>query len=219
LPRLARSQTIAIAETFRRGGAGDLENPKHFRLNWTDLADIAAKRMTKWATAASVVLAIVFGLVASWYLRFVFAGPTPSIYAARIGAAAKFVAHGELAFDGERFSCGHYPTVLNPAFSDYGAAYFGFIVLNPGRFASLPVSVKRFAYAHECGHQYVGYSEVDADCYAVRSGAAHGWLGAASLEEICAFFSRSKGSSLHLPGPQRCLAIRDCYRRQGTRLY
>ena len=169
------------------------------------------------AAVAGMALVAAGGLLSAAYLRFVFAGPTPSLYVAHHGQA-RAVAAGELMFDGEAFTCGRHPTVYNAGFADYGAAFFGFIVLNPDRFTLLPLSVKRFAYAHECGHQYVGYSEPDADCYAVKRGIARGWLDAASLEEICAFFSRSKGTALHLPGPQRCASIRVCYQKQKARL-
>jgi hypothetical protein len=164
---------------------------------------------------AAIAAVAALGLVATWYLRFVFAGPTPEAYISRIGPSARFVRAGELVFEGERFTCGGHPTVLHSSFPDYGAAFFGFIVLNPDRFALLPPSVKRFAYAHECGHQYVGYSELDADCYAVKSGLAHGWLNQTSLEDVCAFFLKAKGTALHLAGPQRCAAIRTCYRERS----
>jgi hypothetical protein len=164
------------------------------------------------ALAAVGLICAAFFAVA-WLLRFHFAGPSPALYAAR-HPPARFVPAGEVAFDGERFECGRRATVFNSGFSDYGAAFFGFVILNPDRFARLPAAMKRFAYAHECGHQFVGYSELDADCYAVKRGLAQGWLGPQALEEVCAFFSKSKGTALHLPGPERCAAIRSCYARQ-----
>lgn len=173
---------------------------------------VRLQRFRGLIATAAIGLVICAGLAASWYLRFMFAGPTPAEYAAKAGPATRIVPAGQLSFDGESFVCAGYPALLNAGFPDYGAAYFGFIILNPDRFQTLPISLKRFAYAHECGHQYVGYSEAAADCYAVKSGLARGWLDANSLQEICAFFSKSKGTALHLPGPQRCAAIRACYR-------
>ena len=155
------------------------------------------------------------GLTLAWYLQFVFAGPSASLYVEKIGPGAKLIPAGQLNFDGESFSCGALPTVLQPGFQDYGAAYFGFIILNPERFSTLPVTLKRFAFSHECGHQFVGYSETAADCYAVGRGLRDGWLGRESLEEICSFFVKSKGSVFHLPGPLRCSAIRECYKNRG----
>jgi hypothetical protein len=159
---------------------------------------------------AAMAFVITMGLIASWYLRFVFAGPTPAEYVAN-HPGTKLVPEGQLSFDGEAFVCGRHPAVFVRNFEDYGAALFGFIILNPERFQTLPLAVKRFAYAHECGHQFVGYSETGADCYAVKRGLKDGWLDAGTLEEICAFFSKSKGGAFHLPGPQRCAFIRACY--------
>jgi hypothetical protein len=176
------------------------------------MAGMTSARVRPLAAFAAI---LALGLVFAWYLRFVFAGPTPEAYIARFAPNARVIASGSLMFEGESFRCGAHPTVFHTGFSDYGAAYFGFIVLNPDRFASLPRGVKRFAYAHECGHQYVGYSERDADCYAVKKGIAESWLGEASLEELCTFFSKAKGTALHLAGPQRCAEIRKCYRQHG----
>jgi len=167
---------------------------------------------TQLRAFTTVFAVLVAGFVISWYLRLTVAGPTPAEYVA-VKSTATIIEPGKLVVDGETFRCAHYPTVLNPAFPEYGAAYFGFILLNPERFATLPRSLQRFAFAHECGHQYVGYSEVAADCYSVRRGLADKWLDATSLEEICAFFTKSKGTAFHLPGPQRCAAIRACYSR------
>jgi hypothetical protein len=164
-------------------------------------------------TLAAVGLVCAASLAVAWFLRFNFAGPSPELYAAH-HAGSRIAPAGEAVFDGERFECGRRATVYNPAFADYGAAFFGFVILNPDRFAKLPLAVKRFAYAHECGHQYVGYSELNADCYAVKRGLRERWLESQSLEEICAFFSRSKGTALHLPGPRRCEAIRLCHSKQ-----
>jgi hypothetical protein len=172
----------------------------------------AMKRAAFALAGVGLVCAAFFAF--AWALRFHFAGPSPALYAARNPPAARVVAAGQVAFDGERFACGSRATVFNPNFSDYGAAFFGFVIINPDRFALLPAAMKRFAYAHECGHQFVGYSELDADCYAVKRGLAQGWLDLRALEEICAFFSKSKGTALHLPGPKRCEAIRSCYAKQ-----
>ena len=88
---------------------------------------------------------------------------------------------------------------------DYGAAYFGFILINPKRFELLPPTIKRYAYGHECGHQHVGYDEGEADCYSIRRGQAEGWLDEAAMDEICAFISHSKGDAVH-PARRRAAA-------------
>ena len=129
------------------------------------------------------------------------------------GAAVSRIPAGELAFDGQTFRCGRFSAVLNPALDDYGAAYFGFILVNPLRFATLPLTLKRFAYGHECGHQYVGYNEGEADCYAIRRGKQEGWLDARALDDICDFISRSKGDAVHAYGARRCAMMRHCFVR------
>jgi hypothetical protein len=156
-------------------------------------------------------------LVASYVLRLNFAGPTSAFYAARLGAEAKLIPAGAFSSDGLQLFCSRYPTVVTNGFADYGAAFFGFILINPDRFATMPVALRRFAYAHECGHQYVGYSEIGADCYAVKRGLREGWFGEAALGEVCGFLEKSKGSAFHLPGKLRCAAITACYEQAQGR--
>lgn len=151
------------------------------------------------------------GLMAAWWLRYTNAGPTTDEYLARLGPAASLVAAGKLTFDGEPFACGRRPTVLAPGFSDYAAAFYGFLIVNPERFAALPLILKRYAYTHECGHQFVGADEDMADCYAIRTGVKQGWLDDAGMDAICAFISKSKGDLRHPPGVRRCQAMRVCY--------
>jgi hypothetical protein len=147
------------------------------------------------------------------WLQFAYAPATAAEYAAHIGEGARIVPAGQLAYDGRRFVCGRAPTVLNARLDDYGAAYIGFILINPDRFALLPPTLKLYAYAHECGHQHVGYDEGEADCYAVRRGQAEGWLDAAAMEEICAFIGRAKGDAVHGLGARRCAMMRRCFAR------
>lgn len=166
------------------------------------------------ATAAFMVLgaAAIGGARA---LQFLYATPTAAEYLAH-RPAAKLVEAGALTFDGHSFRCGRYPTVLDARLDDYGAAWFGFVLLNPNRFTQLPLTLKRYAYAHECGHQYVGYNEGEADCHAIRQGRREGWLDAAALDEICAFIGRSKGDNAHALGDRRCAMMRRCFSRFRT---
>jgi hypothetical protein len=127
--------------------------------------------------------------------------------------AAKLVPAGALQSGGASFKCGRFPTILNASLDDYGAAYFGFILLNPVRFESLPLILKRYAYAHECGHQYVGYDEGEADCFAIRRGRAEGWLGEPGLDAICNFIGLSRGDGVHALGLRRCEMMRRCFAR------
>lgn len=147
------------------------------------------------------------------WMQLIYATPTVEEYLAHAGSTATFVPAGSLTYDGAAFACGRFPTVLNAKLDDYGAAYFGFVLLNPARFDALPLTLKRYAYAHECGHQYVGYDEGEADCYAVRRGRREGWLDAAAMDEICAFISRSKGDGVHALGTRRCAMMRQCLAR------
>jgi hypothetical protein len=151
------------------------------------------------------------GLV--WWLQQVYATPTVAEYLAHAGPGAILVPAGALTFEGEKFTCGRYPTVLNPKLDDYGAAYFGFVLLNPLRYATLPQIVKRYAYGHECGHQHVGYDEGEADCYSIRRGKSEGWLDGKAMDAICDFISRSKGDAAHAFGLRRCAMMRRCFAR------
>jgi hypothetical protein len=157
----------------------------------------------------AVLLAAAAG--AARALQFAYAHATAAEYLAHLGGDATLVPAGELEYGGQRFECSRFPTVLNSKLNDYGAAYFGFVLLNPKRFEMLPLTLKRYAYGHECGHQYVGYNEGEADCYAIRRGRAEGWLDAAALDDICAFISRSKGDAAHGLGVRRCEMMRRCY--------
>ena len=139
------------------------------------------------------------------------ASPTPEEYLARSGPAAKLVASGELELDGRKLVCGRRPTVLDEKLDDYGAAYPGFLILNPKLMAKVSTPVKLWIHAHECGHQYRGPDEETADCFAVQRGRRQGWLTLEGLEEVCRFISPAKGDAMHFSGSHRCDAMRACY--------
>jgi len=139
------------------------------------------------------------------------AGPTPEEYMARVGAHAKLVPSGELKLDDRKVNCGRRPTVLDEKLDDYGAAYPGFLILNPKLLAKVTPAVKLWIHAHECGHQYRGPDEETADCFAVQRGRRYGWLTPEGLEEVCRFISPAKGDSMHFSGSHRCEAMRRCY--------
>jgi hypothetical protein len=148
-----------------------------------------------------------------WWLQQLYATTTQAEYLARHGAKARFIPAGEMRFENQPFTCGRFPTILNAGLDDYGAAYFGFVLINPARFQTLPLILKRYAYAHECGHQYVGYDEGEADCYAIRRGQQEGWMDAKGMDAICGFISRSKGDAAHALGVRRCEMMRRCFAR------
>ena len=138
-------------------------------------------------------------------------GPTAEEYVKHVGPDAKLVPYGELAIDGRKVICGKRPTVLDEKLDDYGAAYPGFLILNPKLLAKVPMAVKLWIHAHECGHQARGPDEETADCFAVQRGRRYGWLTPEGLDEVCRFISPAKGDSMHFSGSHRCEAMRRCY--------
>ncbi len=143
------------------------------------------------------------------------ASPTAEDYVAHIGGKATIVESGDLLLGGHRAACGVRPVVLDPALDDYAAAYDGFIILNPRKLEGLPPAVSLWIYSHECGHQFRGPDEDEADCFAVQRGRRAGWLSPAGVEEICNFISPSQGDIMHFSGPQRCQTVRRCYGDKG----
>lgn len=139
-------------------------------------------------------------------------GPTAEDYLTEFNPQAIIVPNGELIVAGRRLRCGSRPTVLDPELDDYGAAYPGFIILNPDRMSRLPTAVQLWIHGHECAHQFRGPDEVTADCFAVQRGRRRGWLSPAGIEEICAFISSAKGDTTHYAGPKRCELMRQCFR-------
>ena len=138
------------------------------------------------------------------------AGPTPEEYMAR-RVGAKLVPSGKLEIDERKVICGRRPTVLDESLDDYGAAYPGFLILNPKLLARVPTAVKLWIHAHECGHQYRGPDEETADCFAVQRGRRQGWLTPEGVDEVCRFISPAKGDSMHFSGSHRCDTMRRCY--------
>ena len=104
--------------------------------------------------------------------------------------------------------CGQRPTVLDDKLDDYGAAYPGFLILNPKLLAEVSTPVKLWIHAHECGHQFRGPDEETADCFAVQRGRRQGWLTPEGLEEVCNFIAPAKGDSMHFSGSHRCEVMR-----------
>jgi hypothetical protein len=141
--------------------------------------------------------------------------PTAEDYVAHIGGKATIVESGDLLLGGRRAACGVRPVVLDSALDDYAAAYDGFIILNPSKLEGLAPAVSLWIYSHECGHQFKGPDEDEADCFAVQRGRRAGWLTAAGVEEICNFISPSQGDIMHFSGPQRCQTVRRCFGDKG----
>lgn len=137
--------------------------------------------------------------------------PSPEEYVAHVGGDARVVPQSELKLDGNRVTCGTRPTVEDSQLDDYGAAYPGFLILNPRLLSKVSTPVKMWIYAHECGHQFRGPDEETADCFAVQRGRRQGWLTPEGLDEVCKFISPAKGDSMHFSGSHRCAYMRQCY--------
>lgn len=172
------------------------------------------RQFTAHVRAAIRAVVILTGLLIP---ATVSAGPTPEEYVSHVGGDAKIVSAGTLVLDGQRMTCGHRPTVLDSQLDDYGAAYPGFLILNPKLISRVPTVVKKWIFAHECGHQFRGPDEETADCFAVQRGRRQGWLDEAGLEAICSFISPAKGDSMHFSGSHRCQIMRQCYSEPGIR--
>lgn len=169
-----------------------------------------ARFSTGFASACGLLL-VVLATVGLWPARGEAGPPTPEQYIAHVGGDAKIIPAGQLVLDNKRLYCGQRPTVLDPRLDDYGAAYPGFLILNPRLLARVSTTVKLWIHAHECGHQFRGPDEETADCFAVQRGRREGWLTPAGLEEVCAFIAPARSTSMHLSGSHRCEAMRQCY--------
>jgi hypothetical protein len=71
--------------------------------------------------------------------------------------------------------------------------------------------VRLFVFHHECGHHYVGASELGADCWAVNQGLRQGWLDHQAVEQVCQDFGNHPASATHPSGARRCASLRQCF--------
>jgi hypothetical protein len=167
-------------------------------------SDRLQPRLPAWVVVAMVLV----GANSQWAAA---EPPTPEEYIGKVGGDARIVPPGQLKIDDNNMICGKRPTVLDSQLDDYGAAYPGFLILNPKLLAKISTPVKLWIYSHECGHQFCGPDEETADCFAVQRGRRQKWLTPEGLEEICRFISPAKGDSMHFKGAERCEAMRRCY--------
>lgn len=152
-------------------------------------------------------------VTAACLIVFVLSGWGGSAFADPPVRAPKVIAAGKLTLAGRAMRCGGTPTLMSSTFWDFGGSGRGMIILNPTKLETLPLAVRLFVYEHECGHQILGVNELKADCYAIDKGRRDGWLDAASLSEVCAFFADSPGDWVHPPGPERCRYVTQCFTR------
>ncbi len=124
---------------------------------------------------------------------------------------------GTYKIGNRRMRCGNAKTLISSKFWDYGGALPGLIILNPHKMNTLPRRMRMFVYEHECAHQTVGANEARADCTAITKGKRQGWLKRRDVQHICQrLFIHSKGDKYHLPGPQRCRQLMQCYDGRST---
>lgn len=138
--------------------------------------------------------------------------PTPEMYVTNNQGGSTVIPNGQLAFDGQPFTCGKFPTVLDPLLNDYAAApYKGFIILNPRVMPKLPTAVKLWIFHHECAHAQGIADETKADCFSAQRGRRLGWLTPEGLNQVCDFISAGKADAAHPGGNERCATMRVCY--------
>ncbi len=118
---------------------------------------------------------------------------------------------GKAVIGGHRMSCSVAEVIVSNKSPVLAYATAGKIVFNRQKMQRYPSITQRIIFLHECAHQYVGLDETQADCWAVRAGKRRGWLTPNGLNTVCRSFYNNPGSSVHLPGPARCEAMKVCY--------
>ena len=119
---------------------------------------------------------------------------------------------GSTTVGGARVSChAAKKIVVDGRVPGPGFAMPGVILLGPKYLKAYPAIVQRFIFMHECAHQYVGANETAADCWAAKVGKRQGWFNAATLGRVCKAFWSTQGGAYHLPGPERCAVLRQCF--------
>src|SRR5262249_38881147 len=124
-----------------------------------------------------------------------------------------FVQYGSLKIDGKSVNCGKRPTVMNSNFDSWGGAFPGFLILNTKKIEGLSTQVKLYIYSHECGHQFVGADETQADLFAIRRGVKGGGLGARGWEPFPTSIRKLRADRATPPGPERCETMRKYYQQ------
>lgn len=118
---------------------------------------------------------------------------------------------GSAKVGGSRLSCRAASVVVSSKVPGPGYASSGVIYLGTKYLANYPSVTQRLVFLHECGHQYVGTDENAADCWAIRSAKRQGWLTAAGVRATCRAIWDTQGGDNHLPGPERCAAMQQCF--------
>ena len=125
--------------------------------------------------------------------------------------SGKLIKPGQLLIDGLAVKCGTTPALINDQYPDFGAARRGLIILNARKQRHLPRDTKLLIYYHECAHQYVGGSELAADCWAVQKVRREGLMNKKGLKNACSFIAQLPANRSHPPGKIRCRQMIRCY--------
>ncbi len=153
----------------------------------------------------------------SWltgFTRLAAFGAVLALLASSLAVAAprgKLIKPGRLMIDGLRVNCGRTPVLISERSPDYGAARRGLIILNPLKLRRLPRDAKLLIYYHECAHQYIGGSELAADCWAVQKVRREGLMDRAGLKKACSFIKNLPANRRHPSGTMRCSQMTRCY--------
>ena len=130
---------------------------------------------------------------------------------ARLSSPIALQHNGELLIADRALRCGRMRNVLDPGLPTLGSAPPGVVVLNPYLLNRQPDAVRLFVFHHECGHHYVGASELGAHCWAVNQGLRQGWLNHQAIEQVCQGFGNDPASATHPSGARRCASLRQCF--------
>jgi len=118
---------------------------------------------------------------------------------------------GSAVIGGVKMSCHAAQVVVNNDVPGPGFSVPGLLMFGPRYLRTYPPLVQRLIFMHECGHQYVGTDENAADCYAVTAGKRQGWLTPKGLAQACKALWHTQSDGVHLAGPERCDALKQCY--------
>ena len=136
---------------------------------------------------------------------------SPDSDLARLSSPVDLRRNGELLIAGRALRCGRVRNVLDPGLPNLGLAAPGVVVFNPYLLNQQSDAVRLFVFHHECGHHYVGGSEIGADCWAVKQGVSKGWLDHQAIEQVCRSFGNGPASATHPSGARRCASLRQCF--------
>lgn len=152
------------------------------------------------STVASAVTTIIAGLA--------LAEPQP-----QAASSISVLPNGAVEIAGRSMSCGTVRSRLDSGLQNLGISIpdRGLIVINPALLRRQPETVRLFVFTHECGHHYVGGSELGADCWAVRRGLREGWLTKDGLKQVCGSFGNAPETPTHPSAARRCSNLNRCF--------